>query len=315
MKKKSLSALLLTVVLLMSCIVPMQAYTGSTVKDGIVQYGSFDSLIYGNIVFYPQELETSDQKWPVIVWANGTACPPASYTNLLTMLAKGGYIVVCSSEMMSADGEDQCDCIDFISKENEKADSVFYHKVDMKRVAAAGHSQGGRSTVNAAAQDSRIRCAVSIAGSSFSYEVKKLKVPTFFITGTDDLVVLSGLWVKPAYDICDEKGVSTVYASIDGGIHTSCWFKPEVTAKYTLKWCDAYLKDDKTAQDAFRSGGELSQDGNWTDYASANLRFGLTASIFSEGSLLLVIVLAGIAAAACVVAVIAVKRKKRTAKL
>lgn len=61
---------------------------------------------------------------------------------------------------MAADGTAQRASLDFIISENGNSGSVLYKNIDTNNVAAAGHSQGGRSAVNAAAADSRFDCVI-----------------------------------------------------------------------------------------------------------------------------------------------------------
>lgn len=236
-----------------------------TDKNGTTCTGDFDKLTSGNIIFYPAELETSQETYPVVVWANGTMCAPALYYNLLSQIAQGGYIVVTNTDMMAADGTSQVASVDYILEKNEDADSVFYHHVDTEHIGAAGHSQGGRSAVNAAVLDSRIDCVFSIAGSNYASEAAKLSTPTFFATGTADTIVMSAMWVKPAYKKCTG---TAVYASVKGGIHTTCCLNPDVYSDYAIRWFDAYLKDDAEALAIFAPGGALSADKSWTNYQS-----------------------------------------------
>ena len=231
---------------------------------GVTNTGDFDSLLSGYIMYYPASMEQSDEPLPVIVWANGTMCAPALYDGLLRLLARGGYIVVASTELMSADGTSQRDAIDFILEKNSDPDSVFFGKVNADKIGAAGHSQGGRSAVNAAADDSRIDCVLSLAGSSYTSEAKQLTQPAFFIAGSADLMVLPALWVKPAYK--NVKGPA-VYASLKGAAHTRCCVDPREYAEYALQWFDLWLKDDASARNTFRSGGTLSRDRDWKDFA------------------------------------------------
>ena len=124
--------------------------------------------------------------------------------------------------------------------------------------------------MNAAAADSRIRCAVSIAGSNFTSEAKKLSAPTLFLTGTIDTIVLSAMWVKPAFNNC--KGPA-VYASLKNGVHTSCMLTPGKYVPYCTQWLRAWLDGDAAAQDVFCSGGALAKDAAWTGYAVKNLNY------------------------------------------
>ena len=115
-------------------------------------------------VYYPKSLSSSERKYPVIVWANGTGCATSTYDSLLKIFAEAGYIVVADDSVMTADGTEQRDSIDYILDEAKRSGSKFYQKVDTSKIGAVGHSQGGRSAVNAAQKDSRIVCAFHCGG-------------------------------------------------------------------------------------------------------------------------------------------------------
>lgn len=273
MKSKRIIALLL-VVLLSVTLFPCESYAAKyapiyvTDSNNVTSTGDFNSLFSGQIIYYPASLVESDTTYPVVVWANGTMCAPVLYHSLLSQIAAGGYIVVTNTDMMSADGESQIASIDFILEKNEEASSVFYQKVDTEHIAAAGHSQGGRSAVNAAVADSRIDCVFTIAGSNYKSETKKLSTPTFFVAGTADLMVLASMWVKPAYKNCTGPAV---YASLKGALHTRCCTNPSDYSDYAISWFDAWLKNDAEAMKVFVSGGTLANDSSWKDFSVKGL--------------------------------------------
>ena len=215
-------------------------------------------------VYYPQSLSVTAKQYPVIVWANGTGCATATYDGLLTRFAEAGYVVVADSSVMTADGTAQRDSIDYILAEASEQGSPFYGNIDTAKVGAAGHSQGGRSAVVAANADRRITCVLSIAGSNFPSEAEGLRTPVFFMTGTADAVVASAMWVKPAYDAVDG---TAVYASLKGGVHTTCMTSPDKIAGYAVDWFDAYLKGDRTKAAVFAASGALARDDDWQDFA------------------------------------------------
>ena len=215
-------------------------------------------------VFYPNSINADNQPLPVIAWANGTGFSYTIYENLIKEIAQGGYIVVANTETMSADGTAQISSLDFVISENSNPDSVLYNKVKTDKLAVAGHSQGGRSSVNAAAKDSRIVCAISLAGSNFVEEAEILSTPTLFFAGAKDLIVSAQRWIVPAYDAC--KGPA-VYVCLADGIHTTCSTSPQTYSGYAIKWFDAWLKNDDSAKAIFKDGGQLSTDGAWQDFA------------------------------------------------
>lgn len=227
-----------------------------------------ETLTDGNKkVYYPARLAVLNEKYPVVVWANGTGCATETYDALLTKIADSGYIVVADSSVMTANGSAQRDSIDYIIGESKDSDSVFYGKVDVAKIGAAGHSQGGRSSVNAAQKDSRIKCIVSIAGASSAEEANGLNAPSLFLTGTADMVVLSSQWCKPSYDAAAGRAV---YASLKKGVHTTCMTNPDKISEYVTSWFDAYLKNDASAKAKFENGGQLSKDTAWQDFAGKN---------------------------------------------
>lgn len=214
-------------------------------------------------IYYPENIKSSKKTYPVLSWANGTMCPPDMYAGLLTELAKGGYIVIASSETMAADGTAQIEALDFVLSLNNDSSSKAYKKINTKQLGVIGHSQGGRSSVNAAVKDSRIKCVVSLAGSNYLEEAEPNSAPTLFIAGEKDMIVSPSQWIQPAYDVA--KGPA-VYASLNGAIHTTCCTTPEKYSSYIINWCNAWLKNDSKALNIFKNNGTLASDSGWSDF-------------------------------------------------
>ncbi len=228
-----------------------------------------DQLGDGHIVFYPESLLVQDETtYPVIVWANGTMCAPALYYGLLSDLAADGYIVVANRELFAGNGNAQRASIDFITAENYDAGSVFYGKADLEHIGAAGHSQGGMSSVNAAAADARIDCVFTIAGNVQTGSAAQLTVPVFYATGGSDWIVPASRYVKPAYNSTHS---TAVYASLKGAGHTKCCTSPGSYSGYMTAWFDAFLREDASCYQVFTAGGALSRDRSWSGYASKNM--------------------------------------------
>ena len=238
-----------------------------TTDTGVTTY----SAEYGGktqTVFYSQAILNDSRTYPVLIFANGTGFDYTLYKNLLIKLAENGYIVVANNETMAADGTAQIASLDFIISENSNSASALCGKINTEMAAAVGHSQGGRSAVNAAVKDPRFDCVLSLAGSNYTEEAEVLKTPTLFLAGTMDMIVLASKWVKPAYDVA--KGPA-VYASLVNGVHTSCCTDPETYVKYAVEWFDLWLKNDTGARSTFKNGGALSTDSAWTDFNCKNL--------------------------------------------
>ncbi len=217
------------------------------------------------IVYYMSELLTHNSKFPIISWANGTGCAPALYDGLLRELASAGFIVVASDETMAADGTAQIAAIDFVIDEGNNKSSALYKKVNSSKIGVIGHSQGGRSSVNAGAMDDRITCVLSLAGSNFVEEAEKLSKPVLFMAGTKDKIVDADKWLVTAYN--GVKGPA-VYASLNGAIHTTCCSNPTAYSRYAISWFNAWFYNDINHKAMFTEGGELSNDSTWSDYMS-----------------------------------------------
>lgn len=217
----------------------------------------------GQIVFYPSNIKEASATYPIIAFANGTGFSYDIYEKLLIELAKGGYVVIANTETMSADGTAQLESVNFLINQNKDSTSIFYNKLNTDKIGLAGHSQGGRSAVNAAAKDSRIDCVISFAGSNYTSEAEMLSTPTFFIGGSADMIVLASQWVVPAYENC--KGPA-VYACKKSAVHTRCCTNPTEYSTYAIAWFDAWLKNDANALKKFKDDGKLSQDSAWQDF-------------------------------------------------
>lgn len=248
-------------------VVPVHAEEGvEMVEDG-------DKRVY-----YPASI-ADNGPYPVIAWANGTGCPTGSYVLLIEEFVKGGYIVVADSTVMSGDGKAQISSIDYIIEKNSDPNSFLYGKVNVDKIGAAGHSQGGRSVTNASKADSRIKAAVNIAGSPLGDERKNINTPTLYLTGSADLIVPSSMWVKPAYD--GTVGMAA-YASLKGGVHTTCMADPKKISGYAVGWFDAVLKGDNEKLSWFRQGGKLFQDQTFTGVQSKNIADYSASALFDN---------------------------------
>ena len=77
--------------------------------------------------------------------------------------------------------------IDLVAAEAADPGSVFYDKVDLDRIGAAGHSQGGSGAINAAIDD-RVDTVVAIQPGPLN-DVDLIDEPVLYLAGQFDLVV------------------------------------------------------------------------------------------------------------------------------
>lgn len=99
-------------------------------------------------IWYP-EFSNTEKTYPVIIYCNGTGCKAAYYQNIFRHLATWGFIAIGTDEEMSGSGSGAVRCLEFLKKQNEDPESIFFNRVDICNVGIAGHSQGGAGVFNA----------------------------------------------------------------------------------------------------------------------------------------------------------------------
>lgn len=263
MKKlnKPLLILLLTALFLLPVTSLVYASDNASNND-VVVLGNFDSAEFSYIVVYPENFNAR-MKLPVVVWSNGTYVPPKSYEDIFSLLAQEGFIVVASTDSLLYDGSVVSGAIDYIIEQNDNPDSPLYRRVDTSRIGAAGHSLGGRSSINAAVKDERIGVVASIAGSNIESERVELQTPALFFAGENDTVIAPQLWVEPMYDAC--RGPA-VYVSLKNAGHVACFTDPELYAYYISNWFYTWLYEDQELKEIFVPNGNMSNDIRFADY-------------------------------------------------
>lgn len=263
MKKlnKPLLILLLTALILFPVTSLVYASDNSS-NDDVAVLGNFDSAEFSYIVVYPENFNAR-MKLPVVVWSNGTYVPPKSYEDIFSLLAQEGFIVVASTDSLLYDGSVVSGAIDYIIEQNDNPDCPLYRRVDTSRIGAAGHSLGGRSSINAAVKDERIGVVASIAGSNIESERVELQTPALFFAGENDTVIAPQLWVEPMYDAC--RGPA-VYVSLKNAGHVACFTDPELYAYYISNWFYTWLYEDQELKEIFVPNGNMSNDIRFADY-------------------------------------------------
>ena len=98
------------------------------------EYSPDNEKIGKYAVWYPSELENSNKKYPVVLWANGTGSKSNTYKYFLTHLASWGFIAVGNDDENTRTGASLEETLKFMITENENSDSVFYHKLDLDNI-------------------------------------------------------------------------------------------------------------------------------------------------------------------------------------
>lgn len=235
-------------------------------------------------VWYPEKLEKSDSTYPMVIMTNGSTLTADSYKTVFEHLASWGFIVVGDENKDSNTGRTSSVALDWMLRQNNDDSSFIFGKIDCENIGIAGHSQGGAGAINAATvyeNSSMFTSLYTASGASLwasqraeylIYDVSKIKIPYFMISGTgniDRYLVVSPKSLKENYNNLPE-GVPAVVArrkGIDhsdvleyGDAYMTAWFK------YTL------MNDEEAGRVFFGNDAELLSNPSWKDIHLKNLQ-------------------------------------------
>jgi len=143
-------------------------------------------------------------RFPVIVFSHGLSGVPAVYAGLLTRWAAAGFVVAAPAYPHTSFGVVKFDILDVVNQPADasavltgvlglpSSDTLSGH-LDASRVAAAGHSAGGITTVGlfTAHRDARLRAGIVLAGNGLGmgdvYSGQSASL--FFVHGRKDPTV------------------------------------------------------------------------------------------------------------------------------
>jgi pimeloyl-ACP methyl ester carboxylesterase len=144
-------------------------------------------------------------RFPVVLFSHGLTALPADYQALLTRWAAAGFVVVAPAYPHTGRGTP----LQVLDVANQPADASYVltrvldleragadplrGHLDPARVAAAGHSAGGITTVGlfTVARDPRLTAGIVLAGSALGFGARFAgpPVPLLFVHGQRDEVV------------------------------------------------------------------------------------------------------------------------------
>jgi hypothetical protein len=140
-------------------------------------------------LFHPTELGKDGLKHPVFVWGCGGGSNPSQYVDHLNRIASHGFVAIADVCTTAADGAPLKASLDWIIAENDRPQSIFYHKIDTAKIAMGGHSIGSVNAF-AIADDPRLKTTIHVAGGSLDGQgssAANLRNPTAYISAETDM--------------------------------------------------------------------------------------------------------------------------------
>ena len=222
--------------------------------------------------------EVKREKRPVLIFCNG-GCMDTSigYENMLTEVASYGYVVIAIGElqMLAHHEKDQHTpstmvqkALDWICQRAADPASPYYNKVDIDKIAAAGHSCGG-AQVLANASDPRLKTylilnagmgKMTMADASAA-SLKNLHGPILYLVGgTSDVA-----WKNAQMDYDAISKVPVVLADNTQSGHGGTYEQPNggANARMVRAWLDWQLRG-KNEPAALFLQGDLTGYDQWT---------------------------------------------------
>ena len=207
------------------------------------------------VAYYPAELEGSGEKWPAVVFVNGTGVYASKYPALFRHLASWGFIVLGNEDPGTFSGDSADATLAWLLEENEDPDSVFYQRVDTDHLGLSGHSQGGVGVFNAVNEQPHggmYACAVSLSPTQedlaealkIPYDPSQTAIPTLVLAGTKN-------------DVITPEGMERLYAKLAGpkamALRTDADHGQMLYSGdgYVTAWLMYWLRGDEAAGQAF----------------------------------------------------------------
>ena len=200
-------------------------------------------------VFRPACMKEGE-KYPVITWGNGTCGQSGAYASLLASVASHGFVVFAANSRFTDGGNmEMLKALDFAKAQNENPESIYYQKLDLEKIGAMGHSQGGSAT-NHAAADPRIKAAILWNGGVATSK------PFLAVSGDRDISNATPMSMATGAMNSSQPGAWLYYHKVleTGGAvtgHLTLMEQPERVVEPTVAWFKYQLSGDQEAKKMF----------------------------------------------------------------
>jgi hypothetical protein len=211
---------------------------------------------------------------PVLTWGNGTCAQPEGYGALLRYVASYGYFVIAANERQvgtndttgMGNAQPMLRALDYAAAANMDSSSPYYQKLDMTKVGAFGHSQGGAATVTAAS-DSRVKNIIIFNAADTGPK------PYLAISGDMDITGFSAAGMSQAVNAASQPAAYLFYHNPAGSSsdaikgHLVLMLSPERVTGPTVAWWQWQFRSDASSKAQFLPSGSCGLCSSSSDYA------------------------------------------------
>lgn len=262
--------------------------TGGDIENKYLQNGIYEvekettkavDPIKKYTIYFPSEMESNENKYPMVLVVNGTGFKATKYKPVFEQLASWGFIVVGTQDKGTGTGETTITTLKHMLSENENSDSLFYQKIDVDNIGVTGFSQGGAGAINAVTafeESSYFKTIVAlsplnettaVALQQYPYDITKVEVPIFMLAGTNgEFETETVIPIAEMNKMYDRISSPKVMARRTGMTHDDMMSK---AGGYVTAWFMWQLQGDEEAGKAFNgSGAEVLQNSLYQDVQS-----------------------------------------------
>ena len=223
---------------------------GSNPASDYARSGSYTTTSHSGggscTIYRPRNLTNNH---PVILWGNGTGGSPTTYAAGLHHWASWGFVVAAANTSNSGSGREMLSCLDWLSRSSIQAN------LDLSKVGASGHSQGGGGTI-AAGRDTRVDTTapmqpytLSFLGHRSSWNNQQ-NGPMLLLGSTGDTIASPR---SNQLNVFGDANVPIFYAEVQGPSHFESVGDMGSFSGISTAWFLYQLRGDSNAASLFQS--------------------------------------------------------------
>ena len=217
----------------------------------------------------PARLGEEGRKHPIVSWNNGTLYQIDRYQALLDHWASHGFVVIGGHTNRTAGGAVHEAAIDWLVAENARAGSAYFGMLDVTKIGASGHSQGGGATISAGAN---VPAPMGIVTTMPLMPISRYERP-HLTQHAASMLLVSATDDERANRVADEALAEVTTELVDAqfvGVHEDA-MNPGLHGA-TVAWLRYQLMGDPSARAQFYPAGTcgLCGDSDWRRLRRSN---------------------------------------------